>query len=259
MGILNITPDSFHAHSRVWSAQSIVDRAAEMLADGASILDLGGQSTRPGAEIITAQEEQDRVMPAIEAVRAAFPEAILSIDTFRANVAAYAVQSGAGIVNDVSAGTLDAEMFSTVGKLRVPYVLMHMRGVPPDTTVEPVYENVVGEVKAFFQERVHTLRALGVPQIILDPGFGFGKNLQHNFALLNQLMDLRVDSEVMLAGLSRKKMIQRATGRTVDEALEGTVSANTIALLNGANILRVHDVRAAIDAVNIVHHLLAAH
>lgn len=258
MGILNITPDSFHVHSRVLSTQAIIDRAAEMLAQGAEILDLGGQSTRPGAEIIGAQEEMDRVIPALEAVHTAFPKALLSVDTYRSKVAEAAVNAGASIVNDVSAGTLDADMFATVGRLGVPYVLMHMRGVPPDTTVDPVYENLIGEIKHFFAERINELRASGVPQVILDPGFGFGKTLQHNYTLLQHLEELRVDQCVMLAGLSRKKMIQRATGRTAEGALEGTVAANTVALLRGADILRVHDVAAAVDAVNIVQHTLAA-
>lgn len=251
MGILNVTPDSFHADSRVKNEKEVLQRAEKMLQDGATFLDIGGQSTRPGAERISAEEELQRVLPPIASIAKTFPECILSVDTFYSLVAQEAVQAGAAIVNDVSAGSIDKEMFSTVAKLAVPYVLMHMQGEPQTMHKNIEYNNVVAEVTYFFSEKIKELRSLGVNDIILDVGFGFGKKLEHNYSLLQHLQDFSMFGLPILAGLSRKKMIQTVTGQNAMNALNGTTAANMIALLNGANILRVHDVKEAMEAIAV--------
>lgn len=259
MGILNLTPDSFYAGSRlsgdVTSTTAIVDRAGQMLTDGATFLDLGGYSTRPGAPDISPAEEADRVLPAIELILRAFPDALLSVDTFRASVARQAVVAGAGLVNDVSGGTLDADMFATVAGLGVPYVLMHLRGNPQTMQSLARYNNVVTDVIDEMQIQLARLRALGQVDVLLDPGLGFAKTPAHNFTLLNQLEAFRLFDEPLLVGLSRKSTIWRTLNITADEALNGTTVLNTVALLKGAAILRVHDVREAVEAVTLVTHL----
>lgn len=256
MGILNVTPDSFFAGSRVASSDSeLVDRAGQMLRDGATFLDIGGYSTRPGAPDISPAEETDRVLPAIETIRRAWPDALLSVDTFRASVARQAVEAGACLVNDVAGGTLDPAMFETVAALRVPYVLMHLRGTPQTMQSLAKYNNVVLEVIDEMGRQLARLRALGQVDVMLDPGFGFAKTPAHNFTLLNQLETFNLFDEPLLVGLSRKSTIWRTLGTTPDQALNGTTVLNTVALMKGASILRVHDVREAVEAVTLVGHL----
>jgi dihydropteroate synthase len=251
MGILNLTPDSFYAGSRSSTAEA-VERAGRMLTDGATFLDLGGYSTRPGAADISPAEEADRLLPALEAVRQAFPHALLSADTFRAGVARQAVQAGAALINDVSGGTLDPDMFTTVAALGVPYVLMHLRGTPQTMQSLTTYDNLITDIIDEIGIQRAELRALGVTDIILDPGFGFAKTVNQNFQLLNQLPAFQVFDEPLLVGLSRKSTIWRTLNTTAEHALNGTTVLNTIALLRGASILRVHDVREAIEAITLL-------
>ena len=251
MGILNITPDSFYAGSRLGSVEEVLQKAGTMLADGADILDIGGYSSRPGAADIGVQEELDRVVPAIEAVIRNFPEAVISIDTFRAAVAEAAVSAGAAIINDISGGNLDEAMFQTVAKLQVPYVLMHMRGTPQTMTTLAKYEDVVVEVVDELQDQVARLKQAGVKDIILDPGFGFAKTIAHNFELLRRLNELRIFRLPILAGLSRKSMVYKTLHIDQVDALTGTIALNTIALMKGAAILRVHDVKEMKQTVEL--------
>jgi dihydropteroate synthase len=252
MGILNLTPDSFYTISRT-NEEAIIERARLMINQGADILDIGGQSTRPGAERISAEEEWSRVEFGLTAIRKAFPEILISIDTFYGSVAEKAVQLGANIINDVSAGSIDPNMFEIAGRLQVPYVLMHMQGDPQSMQKSPQYDNVVQDVILFFSKKINELKKAGVKDILLDPGFGFGKSIEHNYTILSQLGEFKILECPLLIGISRKKMIQNATGTDAENALNGTVAANTIALLNGASILRVHDVHAAKDAISIVN------
>ncbi len=252
MGILNLTPDSFFADSRHKIVDELLLSCEKMLTDGADILDIGGVSTRPGAEAVGEEEELERVIPAIEAIAKRFPEAFLSIDTYRAKVAMEAVGAGVGLVNDVSAGRFDAEMYTTVAQLKVPYILMHMQGTPATMQQNPQYENVVLEVLDYLVAEVSKLRELGVNDIILDPGFGFGKTVEHNFQLLQGLDALNVTGLPILAGLSRKSMICRTLNVKPTDARNGTTALNTIALLRGAKILRVHDVKEAVECVKLV-------
>ncbi len=263
MGILNVTPDSFFAGSRVSTDKAamdqVIDVARRMLYEGATFLDIGGYSTRPGANAVSSSEEADRVLPVIEAILASFPDALLSIDTFRADVARQAIESGAALINDVSGGTLDPAMFATVGELNqsdsVPYVLMHLRGTPQTMNSLAIYTNLVTEVVDELAVQLTTLRALGAKDVILDPGFGFAKTPAQNFQLLSQLDAFRVFDEPLLVGLSRKTTIWKTLKISADEALNGTTVLNTAALLKGASILRVHDVREAVEAIKLTHHL----
>jgi len=251
MGILNATPDSFHAASRV-GFDSTLERAERMLEEGAAMLDIGGASSRPGAMEVTTDEELRRVLPVIAAIHLRFPDALLSIDTWRAEVAHAAVAGGASMVNDIGAGLLDAEMMPTVAGLGVPYIAMHMQGTPGTMQNDPRYEDVAAEVTLFLSDRIQAARAAGIADVIIDPGFGFGKTTAHNFALLRALPRLSVLGVPVLAGLSRKRMINAVLGTTPDAALNGTTALNTIALLNGAAILRVHDVKEAKEVVALV-------
>lgn len=253
MGILNLTPDSFFAGSRVSSNDAILKKVNQFLSEGATFIDVGGYSSRPGAEDISAKEELDRVMPAIELIVKHFPEAILSIDTFRADVAEHALNAGARLINDISAGNLDENMFATVAKFNVPYIMMHMQGTPQTMQKKPIYKNVVMDIIDFFVERTVTLRKLGVKDVIIDPGFGFGKKLSHNYELLRNLDDLKILDLPVMAGLSRKGMIYNPLKTSASGALNGTSVLNTIALQNGANILRVHDVKEAVECVKLMH------
>lgn len=252
MGIINTTPDSFYEGSRANAVTQILSRAEKMIHDGATILDIGGQSTRPGSEQFTAEEELKRVLPAIEAVHKKFPEQILSIDTFYAKVAKEAVQAGACIVNDVSAGSIDHALLQTVAELKVPYVLMHMKGHPETMQQYPAYENVITEVFDFLSFRISGLVKNGIHDIIIDPGFGFGKTIEHNFQLLKHLSFFKNLERPVLCGLSRKATVYKTLGITAAEALNGTTALHTIALLNGAGILRVHDVKEAVEAIKLV-------
>jgi dihydropteroate synthase len=252
MGILNITPDSFFEKSRVQSEDEVIEKARKMLADGATFLDLGGHSTRPGAEGLSQQQEADRVLPAIEVILKYFPETLITIDTFRASVARQAVEAGACMVNDISGGNLDELMFETVASLNVPYVLMHSRGTPQTMTQLTQYENLVLDILEEIQQKIYQLRQLGQKDIIIDLGFGFAKTADQNYELIRHLQDFKILDCPMLVGVSRKSMIWRKLNITADQALNATTALNTIALMGGANILRVHDVREAKEAIEIV-------
>ncbi len=253
MGILNITPDSFYAGSRKQTEADILSRTRQILEEGASIIDIGAYSSRPNAEHISPDEEMQRLRTALHLINRDFPDAVISIDTFRADVARMCVEEyGAAIINDISAGQMDEQMFTTIAQLGVPYIIMHMQGTPQDMQTNPHYENLLKEVFFYFSEKVQKLRDLGVKDIILDPGFGFGKTLEHNYQLMNHLEEFSVFDLPLLVGISRKSMIYKLLGSTPEEALNGTSILNTIALLKGANFLRVHDVKAATEAIAIV-------
>jgi dihydropteroate synthase len=251
MGIINLTPDSFYAGSRRQDTDAILLQAQKMLDEGAAFLDLGAYSSRPGAEDISVQEEMDRLLPAVEAIVKDFPNAVLSVDTFRATVTEAAIKSGAHIINDISGGELDADMFATVARLQVPYILMHMKGTPQNMNSLAKYDNVFDEVFNYFTNKYHQLKQLGVKDVILDPGFGFAKKTEHSYALMHRLQDFNVLQLPLLVGISRKNMIYKTLGITADEALNGTTALNATALTKGANILRVHDVKEAVEAVKI--------
>ena len=251
MGIINITPDSFYDGSRQQSTAGIVQQATQMLEAGAAILDIGGQSTRPGSQLLNEAEEKARVIPAIEAIMQQFPDAIISIDTFYAGVAKDAVAAGASIVNDVSGGQMDDRMLDTVATLRVPYVCMHIKGTPQTMQQFAVYDNVTTEVLDYFIKKTADCKKAGIHDVIIDPGFGFAKNSEQNFTLLRELEVLKITGKPVLVGLSRKATIYKTLGVTPAEALNGTTVMNTMALQNGAAILRVHDVKEAVEAVKL--------
>jgi dihydropteroate synthase len=252
MGILNLTPDSFFADSRVTSEADLLARAEAMLTAGAATLDLGAYSTRPGAADISTDEEMQRLLPAIAALRRAFPEAFLSIDTFRASVAAAAIEAGADLINDVSGGTLDADMFATVGRLRAPYVLMHMRGTPQTmTTLTDYPDDLVLTLLRQFRDGLTALREAGATDVLLDPGFGFAKTSAQSHELLRRLPELAVLGRPVLAGLSRKRLVYQPLGLTAEAALNGTTALHIVALQGGAKLLRAHDVPEAVQAVRL--------
>lgn len=251
MGIINLTPDSFYAGSRKPLISDALLQANKMQAEGADFLDIGAYSSRPGADDISVQEETDRLLPVVELIAANHPDLILSIDTFRANVAEAAIKAGAHIINDISGGQLDDAMFATVARLQVPYILMHMKGTPQNMNQMAQYENVFIEVLDYFAERCYSLKQLGVNDIIIDPGFGFAKTQEHSYTLMNRLNEFDILQLPLLAGVSRKRMVYKITGGTAEDALNGTTALNTIALMKGVNILRVHDVKEAVEAVKI--------
>lgn len=258
MGILNVTPDSFYAGSRRRTEEEITARVAQILDEGASIIDIGAYSSRPNADHISSAEEMDRLRTGLEIIARLHPEAVVSVDTFRADVARMCVEEyGVAIINDISAGEMDTQMFPTVARLGVPYILMHMKGTPQTMQQEPHYDNMLKEVFMYFAQRIAQLRALGVKDLILDPGFGFGKTLEHNYGLMDSLADFSLFELPLLVGISRKSMIYKYLGGTPDDALNGTTVLNTIALMKGADILRVHDVKAAVEAVKIVRKMKA--
>lgn len=252
MGILNITPDSFYDGGQITGVDSALRLAESMLIEGALILDIGGQSTRPGAKSINSTEEWKRIGPSLISIKKHFPDAIISIDTFHSDVAKNAVEEGASIINDISAGDFDKGMFSFVLQSQVPYILMHMKGSPENMQENPQYENVVSEVLNYFINKVSHLKMMGLNDIIIDPGFGFGKTIENNFSLLKNLSLFQILDCPILAGVSRKSMITKTLNITPPEALNGTTALNTIALLNGASILRVHDVAEAMEANKLV-------
>lgn len=257
MGILNVTPDSFYDGGRYTATEALQKQALQLLSDGADIIDIGGYSSRPGADDISVDEEMERTCRAVESVLQVVPEAILSVDTFRSAVAREAVKLGASMVNDISGGTLDEEMFATVAALKVPYILMHMRGTPQTMTQHTDYDNLAHEVLDFFADRLKTLRELGVHDVILDPGFGFAKTVEQNFELLRRMEELHLLQRPLLIGLSRKSMIWRTLAIEPQYALNGTTVLNTIALQKGAAILRVHDVAPAREAITLLKQLQA--
>lgn len=252
MGIINITPDSFFAGSRQMGVDGVLAQAERMIGEGAAILDLGGQSTRPGAERVAADEEMKRVVPAIEAVSRRFPDVEISTDTFYSLVAKAAVEAGASIVNDISAGLLDDNMLPTVAALQVPYICMHMKGDPQTMQQSPQYDNVTLEVLDFFIKRIEDCRKAGITDIIADPGLGFGKTIAHNFQLIREWDTFKMLDVPLLMGISRKSTIYKTLGTTSDEALNGSTVLHTIGLLKGAQILRVHDVKEAREAIVLV-------
>ncbi|HEY3372871.1 MAG TPA: dihydropteroate synthase [Prolixibacteraceae bacterium] len=259
MGILNVTPDSFYDGGKYETEKKICQRAQAILEQGAAIIDIGAISTRPGTEEISTQEEIDRLLPAVKTVRKAFPEAAVSIDTYRSWIALKVIEEcGPCIVNDVSGGNFDPHMFDIVGKLGVPYILMHMLGTPLQMQKNPVYDDIIREISLFFTDRVKKLTTAGVKDVILDPGFGFGKTLAHNYELLNRLDSFKVFQLPLLVGVSRKSMIHKLLGISPEEALNGTSVVNTLALMGGTDILRVHDVREAVEAVRILDRIRSA-
>ena len=251
MGILNVTPDSFFEGSRIGTENLILQRAENMLADGAFILDIGGYSTRPGAGNISTEEEIERIIPAIEAILKNFPRTNISIDTFRANVAKAAVEAGASIVNDVSGGNLDDQMFQTVADLSVPYILMHMRGTPETMNGLTNYEHLLNDIALDLSRKCDALQNLGVKDIIIDPGFGFAKSIEQNYEILRNLGFFKRLKHPLIAGLSRKSMIYKTLDSSPEKALNGTTALNMAALINGASILRVHDVKEANETIRL--------
>ena len=252
MGIINCTDDSFYESSRVIDRSDLYKRIDEMIALGVDIIDIGGQSTKPGAIQVPINVELSRISPAIEHIISSHPSTWISIDTYRSAIAAFAVEQGAHIVNDISGGDLDPQMIKIVAKLDVPFICTHMQGQPDTMQLNPQYGDVLGEVKAFFYDRIDICHRAGIKQIILDPGFGFGKTLEHNYTLVNKLDELVDLGYPILVGFSRKSMIYKLLGTTPNEALNGTTVLNTVALLKGATILRVHDVKEAREVVEIV-------
>ncbi len=253
MGIINLTPDSFYDGDKNKRLDEILKKAEQHLNEGATILDLGAMSTRPNAEEITVEEEKNRLIKPLNEIVKKFPNAVISVDTYRAEIAQLAAENGAQIINDISGGTFDKNMFDTIARLKVPYVLMHILGKPKTMQQNPTYKDVVAEIYYFMNEQLQKLKLLGVSDVIIDVGFGFGKDLHHNYELLKHLKDFESLGFPILAGISRKGMIWKLLENTPKEALNGSSVANTIALLNGAKILRVHDTKEAIEAIKIVN------
>lgn len=256
MGILNITPDSFYDGGKYKNASDIIQQTERMLSEGATFIDVGAYSSRPGATHISEEEEQKRILPVIDLLIKEFPEIIISVDTFRSSVAKSAIEQGAAMINDISGGNMDPTMFATVAELQVPYILMHMLGTPQNMQQDPAYENVITELTSFFSEKISVLRSLQLNDVIIDVGFGFGKTIAHNFQLLKDLSFFKNLDVPILTGISRKSMLYKTLGITPQDALNATTSANTIALLQGASILRVHDVKEAVEAITITNQLI---
>ena len=252
MGILNVTPDSFYDRHLLTGVDAIITHAGKMISEGADILDIGGQSTKPGSQRITIEEELARVLPIVILLQQKYPDLVLSIDTYYAEVATAAVNAGADIVNDISGGDMDAAMLQTVAALQVPYICMHIRGTPETMQQKTNYDDVVKEVLDYFIEKIAACTAAGIKDVIIDPGFGFAKTIQHNFILLKNLQAFQMLNKPILAGLSRKGTIYKTLGITVEEALNGTTVLNTLAFLNGAAIVRVHDVKEAKEIITLL-------
>lgn len=253
MGIVNLTPDSFYTESRFQEENNILKQVDKMLEEGADFIDLGAFSSRPGANMISKEEEKKRLVPALESIIKAFPNCCISVDTYRSEIAKIAVNEGAAIINDISAGSFDSKMFHAISELKVPYIIMHMQGEPKTMQQNPNYKNVVNEVYYFFSEKLKQLTELKVNDVILDVGFGFGKSLKHNYSLLKNLNFFQELKRPVLIGLSRKGMIQQVLDTDAAGALNGSTAAHVLALLNGSNILRVHDVKEAKQAIDIVN------
>ena len=255
MGIINVTPDSFYDGGKTTQIDEILRQAERMLNEGATFLDLGGYSSRPGADDVAEAEELHRLVPAVEALTAAFPDSLISVDTFRSKIAKAAIEAGACMVNDISGGQLDAEMMRTVAQLQVPYIAMHMRGTPQTMTQFTQYDQVTRDVIRYFSEKITEANTCGINDLIADPGFGFSKTRSHNFTMLNELEMFRKLDVPFLVGISRKSFIYKTLGKTASEALNGTTAMHSIALLKGASILRVHDVKEAVECVALVSEL----
>ncbi len=253
MGILNVTPDSFFSESRTPDEEHIAQRVKQMMNDGADMIDIGGYSSRPGANDVSTEEEMNRLRRGLRIIRKLYPDVPVSVDTFRADVARMCIEEeGADIINDISGGMMDRQMFRTVAQLHVPYIMMHMQGTPDSMQLAPHYDNLRQEVMLYFAERIDRLCQMGVKDIIVDPGFGFGKTMEHNYELMAHLEDFHVFGLPLLVGISRKTMIYKLLGGTPQTSLNGTTVLNTIALTRGAHILRVHDVKEAVEAKRIV-------
>lgn len=251
MGVLNVTPDSFYDGGRYQTESAIINQVEKLLGDGATFVDVGAYSSRPGASVISVDEEKKRALFAIQTIIKNFPQALLSIDSFRSEVAYAAVKEGACMINDISAGEQDAKMFDTAARLGVPYIAMHMRGNPSTMGRLTEYENLLKELVSYFQQKIHRLKELGVKDVIIDPGFGFAKTIEQNYYLLNHLNHFNVLGKPIVAGLSRKSMIWKTLSISADNALNGTTSLNTIALMKGASLLRVHDVKEAAEVIKL--------
>jgi dihydropteroate synthase len=254
MGIVNVTPDSFFDGGKYVDEEAVLERVSQVISEGGLIVDVGGYSSRPGAAEISEEEELKRVIPAIKIIRNNFPNVIISADTFRSNVAYKAIEKGADIINDISVGSIDKRMFDVVAELNVPYIMMHMQGTPQTMQLHPEYKDVTQDIIYYFSEKIDTLYQKGVSDIILDPGFGFGKTVEHNYTLLKNLQAFNMFELPVLVGLSRKSMINKVLNISPKDALNGTTVINTLALLNGADILRVHDVKQAVEAVKLVEY-----
>ncbi len=255
MGILNLTPDSFYDGNKFNDISTALKQVEKMISEGADFIDIGGYSSKPGAAVVDEESELKRVIPVLEAIHKNFPKVIISIDTFRSKTAKLAVEAGAGMVNDIAAGNLDKQMLQTVSKLKVPYIMMHMQGTPQDMQLNPRYNNPTVEIKHFFSEKIAQAHKLNISDIVIDPGFGFGKSMAHNYLLLKDLALFKTFKVPVLVGLSRKSMIHKVLKNNPFEALNGTSVLNTIALINGANILRVHDVKEAVEVMKLTQAL----
>lgn len=253
MGILNITPDSFFDGGRYLDEKQIMDRCEKMLLEGAAIIDIGAYSSRPGATDISPEEEQERLAKALQPIRKSFPDAIISVDTFRADVARYVVQEfNVNMINDISAGELDPQMFETVASCNVPYILMHMKGTPQTMQQSTIYDNLINDIIRYLAQRINMAVQAGIKDIIIDPGFGFGKTIEQNFKLLANLSDFNIFQRPILVGLSRKSVVYKTLETTPENALNGSLTVEAIAMLNGANILRVHDVKETVEMLKIL-------
>jgi dihydropteroate synthase len=255
MGILNVTPDSFYTGGQAWDCEAILQKAENMLADGASILDIGGMSTRPGAVEISVQEEIDRVVPIVEQLQAAFPKALLSVDTYRSKVAESAIQAGAGMINDISGAQFDIDMLPLIARCQLPYICMHVVGDAQTMHQHQIQENIMEVVTQYFIKKIEELKAAGIHNVILDPGFGFGKTMAQNYAILNHLSSFLSLQKPLLVALSRKSMIYKPLGIDVAHALNGTTALHMVALQNGAKLLRVHDVKEAAECIQLYQNL----
>ncbi len=255
MGILNITPDSFFDGNRYVTEKSVIDRAAQILDEGGEIIDIGAFSSRPGAALVSEEEERKRLMPFLEKIVKEFPDATISIDTYRSTIAKEAVEKGAKIINDISAGELDKNMFQTIASLKVPYIMMHMAGTPQNMQDNPIYKDVVNDIMVYFLKKIDKLKKYGVDEVILDPGFGFGKTLEHNYEILKRLDEFTLLNKPLLIGISRKSMLYKSLGGTPADMGNATSIANTVAALKGAQILRVHDVKEAVEIKKIIQNI----
>ncbi|MEB3344825.1 dihydropteroate synthase [Aquimarina gracilis] len=255
MGILNVTPDSFYDGGQYKDEYQILSQTEKMLTEGATFIDIGAYSSRPGADHISEEEEKKRILPIITLLLKKFPEILVSVDTFRSEIAKRSIEAGAALINDISAGNLDKNMISTVGELKIPYIMMHMKGTPQTMKSMDQYEDLINEINLYFSKKVAQARQHGINDIIIDPGFGFAKNVTQNFELLKNLELLHIHNLPILAGLSRKSMIYKTLNTEPAQALNGTTSLNTIALLKGTSILRVHDVKEAIECITLINQI----
>ena len=255
MGILNITPDSFFDGNKYTQEKAVLQRVEQIIKEGGDIVDIGAFSSRPGAQFVTEEEERKRLIPFLTKIVKEFPDILISIDTYRSNIAKEAIENGAGMINDISAGNLDKNMFKTIAELQVPYVMMHMQGTPENMQKKPIYNEVVNDILVYFLQKIEALNQLGFDRIIIDPGFGFGKTLEHNYEILERLDEFKILKKPVLVGLSRKSMLYKILGETPQEMLNATSIANTIAVMKGASFLRVHDVKEAVEIKKIISQL----